>query len=168
MAAIHNVERINVVSQNIKYCSGCFKCKKTTEEPGCSQHDDVLSLFAKLLASDVIVYASPLYGKSCTAQLKTFLDRHYALVNFLDWEKGITTSLLADKNIAFLTTGGGPLDEINTGVMKKEVEVFHWIMKSNDIGLYMVPHCIKPATIGEKGELCAMNLVNRVNEIQNS
>jgi len=162
----HVVERINVVSQNIKYCQGCFTCKKTTTEPGCPIEDDVPVLFDKLMAADAIVYATPLYGKSCTAQLKTFLDRHYALVNFLNWEKGETTSLLAGKHAAFLATCGGPLDDINTGVIKKESHVFHWVMKTHDIGLYMVPHCIKPDMIGEKGEKAAMVLSTKVEGIK--
>lgn len=86
-------------------------------------------------------------------------------MNFLNWEKGETTSLLADRPVAFMTTGGGPLDEINTGVMKKETHVFHWVMKTRDMGLYMVPYCITPDLIGEKGEKAAMNLAARINAI---
>lgn len=86
-SAAHEIERINVVSHHIKYCSGCFTCKKTIDEPGCIHNDDVPVLLNKLLNSDLIVYGTPLYGKSCTAQLKTFLDRQYALLNFTNWEK---------------------------------------------------------------------------------
>ncbi len=59
----------------------------------------------------------------------------------------------------------GPLDEINTCVMKAESKVFQWVLKTQGLGLYMVPHCITPETIGEKGQTVAMELAKNVNSI---
>lgn len=72
VVATHEIERINVVSQNIQYCAGCFTCKKTTTEPGCPIEDDVPVLFDKLQASDVIIYASPYTEKAARLSSKLF------------------------------------------------------------------------------------------------
>ena len=125
-------------------CCAVIMDKKTDDEPGCVIKDDVPRLFQTLMDSDCIVYASPLYGKSCTAQLKAFMDRQYALINFTDWIKPETTSLIAGIPTAFLVTCGGPDDEFNTAIIRQQVDVFNKVMKTPDLGLFLLPHCITP------------------------
>ena len=56
-------------------CIGCVKCGY---EGPCVQKDDVERIRKKLLASDMVVFATPLYYYGMSAQLKTVVDRFCA------------------------------------------------------------------------------------------
>ena len=45
----------------------------------CVQKDDMAKVFAELKDADMVVFASPIYWFDITAQLKTVIDRLYAL-----------------------------------------------------------------------------------------
>lgn len=73
-------ETIFLAKKNIQYCTGCFNC--WTKHPGqCKIKDDMKILREKLLASDVIVYATPVYVDNVTGILKTFMDRLVPLID---------------------------------------------------------------------------------------
>ena len=63
----HTVERIDVCHADIHPCIGCVKCGY---EGPCVQKDDVELIRKKLLASDMVVFATPLYYYGMSAQLK--------------------------------------------------------------------------------------------------
>ena len=69
------VEVADLRTKKIKNCAGCFSC--WTKQPGTCIHKDDMTreLFPKWLASDLVVYASPLYHFSVNAELKTFIER---------------------------------------------------------------------------------------------
>ncbi len=71
----HSVEVIDVCHADIHPCTGCVKCGY---EGPCVQKDDVEIIRKKLLASDMVVFATPLYYYGMTAQLKTVVDRFCA------------------------------------------------------------------------------------------
>jgi radical SAM mobile pair protein B len=71
----HSVDVIDVCHANIHPCIGCVKCGY---EGPCVQKDDVELIRKKLLASDMIVFATPLYYYGMSAQLKTVVDRFCA------------------------------------------------------------------------------------------
>ena len=54
----HLVEVIDVCHADIHPCIGCVKCGY---EGPCVQKDDVETIRKKLLASDMVVFATPLY-----------------------------------------------------------------------------------------------------------
>jgi multimeric flavodoxin WrbA len=67
-------ECIFLAEKDIKPCKGCFGCWIRT--PGeCPADDDMPELLDKILKSDIIVYASPVYVGSVTGLMKNFLDR---------------------------------------------------------------------------------------------
>ncbi len=68
----HSVEKIQLSKYKINYCKGCEYCQTHS---GCCQKDDADSIIKKMISSDVIVIASPLYFYTITAQLKTLIDR---------------------------------------------------------------------------------------------
>ena len=71
----NTVEVIDVCHADIHPCTGCVKCGY---EGPCVQKDDVNMIRKKLLASDMVVFATPLYYYGMTAQLKTVVDRFCA------------------------------------------------------------------------------------------
>lgn len=71
----HSVEVIDVCHANIHPCIGCVACGY---EGPCVQKDDVEEIRQKLLSSDMVVFATPLYYYGMSAQLKTVVDRFCA------------------------------------------------------------------------------------------
>lgn len=60
--------------KNIRYCNGLFECWLKT--PGrCSIRDDMDELLPLFIASDIVVFASPIYFDNVSALMKTFVDR---------------------------------------------------------------------------------------------
>ena len=71
----HDCEIIDVCHADIHPCIGCVRCGY---EGPCVQKDDVEQIRGKLLASDMVVFATPLYYYGMTAQLKAVVDRFCA------------------------------------------------------------------------------------------
>ena len=67
-----------VVLKTLQYspCRGCNACHKTGE---CVVNDDAIILYEKILASDCLAVASPIYTMGITAELKGFIDRQQYL-----------------------------------------------------------------------------------------
>jgi len=63
---------VDICSLEIKYCTACGTCYAKGE---CIHDDDFPMILEKMLDADGIVWGSPNYINSVTAQLKTLLDR---------------------------------------------------------------------------------------------
>lgn len=61
---------------SISPCQACEACRKTKV---CRQDDDMQALYGTLLQADAIVLGTPIYYWGPSAQLKTFVDRWYAI-----------------------------------------------------------------------------------------
>lgn len=84
---------------NVKPCLGCDVCMKTHN--GCIQKDeDMAKIYDDLTWADVIVFASPMFFGTITAQLKTAMDRMWGWFN-LPGNVGVK------KECAFLMTARG-------------------------------------------------------------
>jgi putative NADPH-quinone reductase len=67
-------ETLYLKDLNIRECQGCYACHMLT--PGkCAIKDDMAWIMKKMLAADVLVFASPLYVFTVSAYLKALLDR---------------------------------------------------------------------------------------------
>lgn len=77
-AAGHSADKVNIRSMDIKPCIGCYQCVAGKGDP-CVQKDDMKDIYTRLEAADVIVFASPLYWWQVTAQMKTVIDRIFAV-----------------------------------------------------------------------------------------
>ncbi len=79
LSSAHNygadTEVINVSERNITSCDGCESCNVTGK---CHIDDDMQDIYTKLLQSDGIIFGSPVYYWSVTAQIKALIDRTFA------------------------------------------------------------------------------------------
>ena len=71
----HSVEVLDVCKMNVHPCTGCVHCGY---EGTCVQKDDNEIIRHKLLNSDMVVFATPLYYYGMSAQLKISVDRFCA------------------------------------------------------------------------------------------
>jgi len=69
-------ELLTIWDKDINPCDGCLSCEKTGK---CHIKDDVQDIYLKLLEADGIVWGTPVYFFSATAQAKMLIDRSYAL-----------------------------------------------------------------------------------------
>ena len=68
----NEVEYIRLAEKKIGFCIGCRACESTEK---CFQLDDMAELIDKVLSADVIVFATPVYFYTMSAQMKVFVDR---------------------------------------------------------------------------------------------
>ena len=71
-----SVEKILLGRMDIGHCRACDHCRKTG---ACIQQDDMPELLKKMERSEIYVFGTPVYFMGPSAQLKTFIDRWYAL-----------------------------------------------------------------------------------------
>lgn len=71
-AAGNNVETVSLSSKAIGFCRGCLACQKTQR---CVISDDAVGITEKILRTDVVVWATPVYYYCCSGQMKTMIDR---------------------------------------------------------------------------------------------
>ena len=69
----HHTEKIFFKDKKINYCTGCGTCLNGVKS--CPQKDDMAGILEKMIASDVIVMATPVYFYTMDAQMKTLIDR---------------------------------------------------------------------------------------------
>jgi multimeric flavodoxin WrbA len=73
------VETFYLHGMKICPCSACEACHKPGAK-GCVRQDDMQRLYPELKDADAIVFASPIYWFTMSAQMKLALDRCYALI----------------------------------------------------------------------------------------
>jgi multimeric flavodoxin WrbA len=73
-AAGAETENIFLAHKKIRFCAACYSCWIKT--PGkCAIQDDMAELLPKCFASDIVVFATPLYVDNVTGLMKNFMDR---------------------------------------------------------------------------------------------
>lgn len=96
-------EVISLGNQKVGVCKGCWAC---TRQGVCVVQDDLHTLHAKLLDSDLIILGTPVYVEQVSAQLKMFIDRSFIWLH--------TLRLIGKPALTVLTTGGsgsGPTEK---------------------------------------------------------
>lgn len=64
---------IHVTEKNIKYCNGCFTCKRNGGI--CIHNDDMADILKEMINSDILLFNFPLYSYGMPAALKNLIDR---------------------------------------------------------------------------------------------
>ena len=90
----NTVKEFFLDNMNIHGCKGCFSGNSKRECP-CVQKDDMALIYPAIKECDVVVLASPLYYWTMSGQLRTALDRLFAL------EEGDSNLLRGNGNLLF-------------------------------------------------------------------
>lgn len=102
---------VELGNKDVHACIGCNTC---IENGGiCVFDDDMTDIIAKVRDADMIIFGSPVYWWGITAQLKTVIDRMYALIG----DPGKT-----EKQIGLVITGQDSLDGPQYGLISKQFE----------------------------------------------
>lgn len=115
----HSVQEIRIADKNIGPCMGCEFCR--SHDGVCVRRDDMNALYPALLEADLVVFVSPVYYFGFSAQMKTFIDRFYA----------VNAQLRAQnqKKAILLTAGGGKEEWIMDGILANYntmLRYLHW------------------------------------------
>ena len=91
-------------SMNIRGCKGCFGGGKNPDSP-CEQKDDMDKIYPAYKEADIVVLASPLYYYTFSGQLKTTIDRLFAVAecdeNYCNPDKVCVLLMAAAEQDAF-------------------------------------------------------------------
>ena len=123
-AAGATVEKVVLREIDYSPCRGCNACHKTGE---CVVKDDAPGLYDRILATDILAVASPIYSMGITAQLKGFIDRAQYL-----WARKFILKTLAfsEDHIrrhkgVFISTAGQNLDHVFDSAYPAITALFH-------------------------------------------
>lgn len=136
----HQVERLNVIDYQMTGCIGCNTCKLEPSEPGCIHEDDVDALLKKMIAAELVLFASPLYCWGFPSQLKMLIDRCYSLKK-PGPEGGI--SLVKGTRVGLLVTCAGPY-EGNADLLDAPWQRILWFMQAENAGTLYLTNCTNP------------------------
>ena len=72
----HDVVSFSVARMNVKGCLGCEYCHNKGEGK-CVQQDDMQRLYPEFFSADMVVFASPIYYFTLSAQLQAVIQQYY-------------------------------------------------------------------------------------------
>jgi multimeric flavodoxin WrbA len=112
-------------SMDIAPCDACDSCQGIADVD-CIIDDDMQVLYPKLREADAVVYASPIYWFTVSAQLKLFMDRCYGFGGDTDEPED---HALAGKRIGVVLTYGGddPYDSGAINAIRTFQDMFDYI-----------------------------------------
>ena len=144
----HKIDRVNVIERNLNFCLACYSCQQHPDIPGCAQDDDdALQIFDRLIESDAIIFATPLYLWNFAAPMKVFLDRCICLVT--GYTSSAHKSLIEGKRTGLLVTCGGPIED-NSELIRENFRRLELFARTIPSGELIVPFCSTPDAIGEE------------------
>ena len=125
-AAGASVDKVVLKALQYSPCRGCNACHKDGE---CIVKDDAVILYERIMASDCLAVASPIYTMGITAELKGFIDREQYL-----WAKKfiLKTLYFSDDHIkrhkaVFISTAGLGWDNVFDGAFPIITALFNTV-----------------------------------------
>lgn len=104
----HQVELVSLAKEKVNGCLGCNACRSgaLADKEGvyCVQKDGFNGLVPKILQTDLLVFATPLYYWTISAQLKAFIERFYCLARKREKPLGGRHEAYPEKDCALLMT----------------------------------------------------------------
>ncbi len=133
----YETELFNVYDLQLNGCKSCYACKKTGS---CVQKDEMNEIISKIKESDMIVFATPVYFGGETGPLKTFIDRLYPTISYLE-DGSIKADVGTLNKGAVLVTCGAP-----DGPMRYNNVVIRIIGALNGLGVKDVTGAVVPVS----------------------
>lgn len=155
----HEVDHIELREYQLNGCRECFDCAAVADAPGCSQEDDGNGLFLRLISSDAIILASPLFCWDFSARMRMLLERAFCLVSNQggkEWQ-----SLVDGRRFGLLVTGAGPVEKNMDLIQEVFQREIRWI-KGENAGQLLVPNCTLPDEMGEDIRKQAVEFANTI------
>lgn len=156
----HQVERINLTSKKINGCISCYKCKEVPDKPGCIQKDDGPMVIDQITASDIVIYASPLYYWGFSAQMKALVDRCFCLYR---GECGTPnhTSFVEGQRQALIVTAADPFEN-NTELILAAFQRMLVYNKTYSAGELLVCNSTTPEELGQEVKAQAIKFAGQL------
>jgi multimeric flavodoxin WrbA len=88
---------------NMRGCQACYLCKSSGV---CAVKDDMTPLYEQIAQADIVVFGSPIYMGTVTAQCKLLLDRLYAFM-----KPDFSSRLTPGKTAVVLVAQGNPNED---------------------------------------------------------
>ena len=109
------VERVNAATLKFKSngCLSCRACQKSTKFQ-CVVSDDAQAVLTRMADADVIIFATPLYFFSASAQIKILMDRMFSLFKW-DNAAGTMQTVLKGKTMVLL---GSAFEDVGLDVLE--------------------------------------------------
>ena len=104
-----DVKEVPLRTKNVQTCVGCDECHGNMASFGCVTGDDMKEIAEGMLASDLIVLASPIYSWMPTPILKAVMDRAYAFTKYP--EDGESFNLMKKQKFAMIATSAEACEE---------------------------------------------------------
>lgn len=143
-ASGNTVEVIHLNNRSVIGCLGCAKCRENPAEIACVQNDDAADILHRMISSDAVLFASPVYFWGFSAQIKALIDRTYSLVT--NYHKPGHTSLMKDKRLGLLVTGADAYENNAEGMFTVFDRFIDFLLAEKAGELY-VGGCSVPAEI---------------------
>ena len=89
-------ELASVVGKNIAPCDGCCSCRETGV---CHIQDDMQPIYQQLEKADAIIFGSPVYFGSVSAQAKAIIDRTYLFIGDRRLKGKVAAPVLAVRRV---------------------------------------------------------------------
>ncbi len=96
----------NINELGIRGCQACYKC--LTPEGKCVQTDGMIPLYDEIFSADAVVFGTPVFMFQVTGQMKTFIDRLFALMYLKDGKPGAFRNKIKGKKALTVYAQGQP------------------------------------------------------------
>jgi multimeric flavodoxin WrbA len=125
-AAGASVDKVVLKTLQYSPCHGCNACHKEGE---CIVKDDAIILYERILASDCLAVASPIYTMGITAELKGFIDREQYLWarKFILKTLYFTDDHIKSHKAVFISTAGLGWDNVFDGAFPIITALFNTV-----------------------------------------
>ncbi len=135
-AHVEIIDAVKLAKEN-NGCRGCRQCN-ISEDYTCVIKDDTSLTVARMLKSNVVIFATPVYFGSFPGQLKQFIDRMYCLKKI--HQNGFSISpALKDVSIALIAVSGAG-EEFGLNFLSSHMRaIFSGLDK--DIEELLIPSC---------------------------
>jgi len=102
-----DIEIFDLLEKEINFCKGCYNCQKNPKLKigKCVINDEMIKLLPRIIESDIVVFATPVYDYGPTALMKRFIERCYPLVCGGGFPVPRNKKIRNKKGIMILSTG---------------------------------------------------------------